>query len=1256
MNKIDETGMADPTAKNQLTELDKKIESFELKKIEIDKEKKQFLTKIKNLKTLLGLTYKEEGAIESEVVKIEAQEKKTIPPTKVQIEKKRWKVDAERREAEKTKWQILDEIKEQEKQIKEVDLRYEEVLKEGEQLKKEREEIFRKKLREKMLQEKANLKNDFFQLSDRKKTAEVLKNDILMQKERLETELEKTLEKEKITEDALEVIESKEREISVPEKKREIEKERWKMEDNRKGLEEKKWELEKEKNRLSNLLKEKEVEYQQFFKEENLIKEKVKTINLELGIPYIEEEEFRKKEIFPEEKLIKPIELPEEEEKPEKKLEKIEIKIPEVPRPAEEKKLPVFEKEIKKQEEEKKLQEKGVEEEIKKKEEEYRNMLKKALDSYKNGEFTFAKELLDKVIAAEEIKEKKPPGFLARVIRGASLQERANALLKKVKKQEEKIQTERQRAKGLEKKEEKGTAETAEKETEEVKKREELKRYQEELVKKYPEELKARKKEITERYENDLEELMNKLVQEEEKFKIEGRALEELEREFENQKIEIKEKYEQEFEMVKKELEEGQLEELKALEEKLKTEEEIKKAKEILRKEEEPKIQEAEVEKIQELPKETLSKEEEPKKKEVASKAEEKTEEKSKIMEEETKIIEEEIKRKQTEGKQANIIIKEELPVKEESYVKEEIPIKAELLLNEEIPVRREPVFKGETDAEKEKRRLWLKVAVEKEKEMMTPEEIEREQKEKTANLKRLFEEAIFHYKEDNLDRAIEIFQELKKSLPEPKREPGFFSRIFGRISLYIKIEDYISKIEKQKIFEEKIMVKDVRESARIAAMEKRKERYWFFPKLKRKIGKWLPPSPLVILRKFLFLPPLIAIDISDYSIELLHLNKNRSILSYGRSIIKEGIVREGVIKDQKELSLAFKLAVNQAGFKPFRPKLGPILRGVISVPEFKTNVQVFTFKSKENIFDKVKEEVKKTIPFPIDELYWNYLEVWDEKLNEVKVLCVAVLKDIIDEQVCFLKSSGVEPAVFDFEAASIGRALLPEKIAPKNTGTIILDIGSRITNINIFDENDFISSSTAIPSGGDYLGDKIAEYFGISKEEAGTILGIKGFHKEDNIMLEVLEKEMEEIVEATREAIKYYQVKTEKEIKKIILSGGTALLPKIDKFFQGHFPNIEIEIGDPLKKIKRRGGIDATKAVIYANSIGLALRSINKDPVEEGINLLPLKIKEKEKKVYWQGHRRKLIIIRVILAVLVIAVALLIYLLFNYHLVDEFL
>lgn len=247
-------------------------------------------------------------------------------------------------------------------------------------------------------------------------------------------------------------------------------------------------------------------------------------------------------------------------------------------------------------------------------------------------------------------------------------------------------------------------------------------------------------------------------------------------------------------------------------------------------------------------------------------------------------------------------------------------------------------------------------------------------------------------------------------------------------------------------------------------------------------------------------------------------------------------------------------------------------------------------------------------MPFPIDDLYWSYVESLDENQNpgKIKVLCAAVLKDIVNGQIHFLKASGISPIVFDIEATSVGRALIPEQESKPKGGTMIIDIGAHTTNFNIFDKNGFISLSATIRYAGLDFADKIADRLGVSKEKAETMMGEKGFKKDDNPLLPILEEEAEKILGKVRQSIDYYQGTSGEKIEKIILAGGSSLTPEIADFFQKNFEGVKIEIGDPLLKIKRKGGMKEERAILYSNVIGLALRSISKNPVKDGINLLP--------------------------------------------------
>jgi len=847
-----------------------------------------------------------------------------------------------------------------------------------------------------------------------------------------------------------------------------------------------------------------------------------------------------------------------------------------------------------------------------KKAEELKKIFHLSVKFLRQRDFAIAREGFE--IVVRQAKEGKKRSFFSRIFKGPSLRDKAVKYLKRVSQEEARLEAKQR------KKTEKLPAEEK----------------SEEPIMTYEEELEAKQKELEERYQKDLEEQLNEMLRKQRELEREDKELRkaaveevtdrerlrqrmaEQQEEFERRKAELKERYEQELERTKQILEERRTEEIEKWKERARAEEAKKKQRVFQREGGEPESREAEAQKVkEEVPEKRLSREEEAERKKDILRMEEELREKRKLIEEEAqKIEQEDLKRKQEQLKRQNL------------------------------------AGDKEAGGDKEKRRAWLRGTIKKEQEARDPKEIEKEQKEKTESLKKLFKEALFYYREKEFDRAVEVFWELKRELPEPTKEPGFFARITGKVPLYVKIEDYIAKTEKQKKIEEKKKIQAVRERAKIASAEKRKTTYRSFAVLKRKAGKLLPASPWAILGKVLFFPPLVAIDISDYSIEILRLGKRATILSYGRTIIKEGVVSGGEIKQQKELSQAFKFVANQAGFKPFRARGGPIMRGIISIPEYKTNIQTFNLESRGHIFEKVKEKVKQTVPFPVEELYWDYVDSWDEQAKQTKVLCVAVPRDIIDEQIYFFKSSGVDPAVFDIEAAAVGRALLPEKNSAEKQSILILDIGAKVSNINIFDESGLINLSTATPNAGHYLITKIADYFGISQEEAETVIKLKGFHEENSLVWQVLEEGMEKIAEKAKEALRHYQRLTGKEVKKMILAGGTALLPGIDDFLKSRFRDIDVEVGDPLKKIKRRGGLDPTKALLYTNSIGLALRGIIKDPVGTGINLLPGKIKEKEKKVYWQRHRQKRIIINIILIVIIALAGIIVYT----YLVDDFL
>ena len=802
-----------------------------------------------------------------------------------------------------------------------------------------------------------------------------------------------------------------------------------------------------------------------------------------------------------------------------------------------------------------------------------------------------------------------------------------------------------------------------------------------ELVKKHEEELKIQREELLKQQQEELKKEREALIEKEKELNknfpemrkeamedvLKSEKIQALKRELKEQEEDLKRKYEEELKKREKDIKQKQEEELKIKEEELKAREkeridqlnEQDRIKRILFQRETQREMEEEIKKKNE----ELIKNDRTVKENIVivsemDKGKEKLEELIKKLEQ---FEDKDLNSEELKEKDEVVTMAEEDLEKRRKIIEEEVE-KIKKIEAEKKGVKREEKSdqgnkKNIEDSEKEIRRKNLREELKRKYE---EEEKQKEKKEAQKGESEItqarFEEAAGFYKKGDIEKAKEIFLDIKEQLPEPQKESGGFLKFLGVTSFYNRVENYLIKIQKKEEIKEAERIKSVRKRIKEEEKEKKREEKQMPSKLKAKKG-FRGNSFFSVFKKIFSHRPIIGIDISDHSVELLYLSKSGSILAYGRSIIEKGAIQAGIIKNQKALSEAINQAVVQAGFQPFEPRRGSVLRAVASLPEYKTYIQTFAFDSKDNLFEKVKEQIQKTIPIPVNDLYRNYIDFWDENSQKIKVLCVAVMKDIVDGQVYILKNSGIDPVALDIEAASIGRSLLVDIPLKNKKGhedyfqnieedTLIVDIGAQITCINIFNKKGFIDISTASPYGGNYFISQIADYFDISKEEAEKTMIIKGFQKGENSLLSILEESGEKIIEEIKKAIKYYNQETKNEVQKIILTGGTTLLPGIKEYFKEKLDDIKIEVGDPLKKIKRKGGMMNDRAIFYANSIGLALRAISKDPFRNGINLLPDEIKIKEREVYFKNYRNKFIAV-VIILVAIISAAIFYYLIF---------
>lgn len=345
------------------------------------------------------------------------------------------------------------------------------------------------------------------------------------------------------------------------------------------------------------------------------------------------------------------------------------------------------------------------------------------------------------------------------------------------------------------------------------------------------------------------------------------------------------------------------------------------------------------------------------------------------------------------------------------------------------------------------------------------------------------------------------------------------------------------------------------------------------------------------------------GLDISDYSIEMVSLGdsiENPKLLAIGRKVLIPGIIKGGKILDKENLIKILKNLISNPQFGEIKTQ-----KIIFSLPESKSFIHTFELPKdlkKSEISEFVKSQANQTFPFPLNELYFDF------QIKGNQVLLAAAPKEIVNGYLEIFKICQLQPMALENESTSWGRALIEGEEKP----ILIVDIGAKTTNLALFDTNE-LKLSFSVEIAGNKFTEVISEKLEILFREAEDIKKKFGLNPEmegGKIFL-ILQKEILEIVKEIRRIENYFKQKTGKEIEKIILTGGSALLPYLPEYLSENLEK-KVSIGDPWAKInidifkegKSLKEILEIDSILYSTAIGLALRGLEKNP-RAGINLI---------------------------------------------------
>ncbi|MBI5555268.1 MAG: type IV pilus assembly protein PilM [Elusimicrobia bacterium] len=347
-----------------------------------------------------------------------------------------------------------------------------------------------------------------------------------------------------------------------------------------------------------------------------------------------------------------------------------------------------------------------------------------------------------------------------------------------------------------------------------------------------------------------------------------------------------------------------------------------------------------------------------------------------------------------------------------------------------------------------------------------------------------------------------------------------------------------------------------------------------------------------------------VGIDIGTHTIKMAYL-KNETLAKLGLREISPDTALTTMPAEEKDKLIANvlkqTLAENQVSVK----------RAVISISGDAVVVRyiILPQMSQKDLETTIKFEAEPYISFPLDQAILDFQILGDNEGEETKrmdVLLVAGKKELIDRQVNIIKNVGLRPVLIDVDSFAL-ETLFDYNIGEDtNTGGIVLlNIGATFTNINII-ENGVSRFARDIAIAGNNLTKALQRDLRLDYRKAEELKKIKGLilsededeegDKEAEQISDILKPVCHELLGEIRRSLDYYQAQSsDRSLKKIILTGGTAKIKNLEKIITQE-TKLPVERINPFEKVKF--GVKNISAEqlsdlqpFFAVCLGLALR-----------------------------------------------------------------
>jgi len=275
-----------------------------------------------------------------------------------------------------------------------------------------------------------------------------------------------------------------------------------------------------------------------------------------------------------------------------------------------------------------------------------------------------------------------------------------------------------------------------------------------------------------------------------------------------------------------------------------------------------------------------------------------------------------------------------------------------------------------------------------------------------------------------------------------------------------------------------------------------------------------------------------------------------------------------------------------------------------------------------------IQYEAQQNVPFPLEDVVWDYQILGSTAGGELEVLLVAIKADIVEGLFRITETTGLKQQLTDVSPAALCNAFR-YNYGDLEDCTMLLDIGAKTSNLLFFEKGKVFSRSINLGANSitqDFANESKLKFDVAEKlkiEEGFVSLG-GAYEEPENphqaAISKIARQFMTRLHIQVNQTMQFYRGQQGGSApQRLFLSGGASVMPYTAQFFAEKL-NVPVEYFNPLRNVQLDPGINLEELARVAHSlgevVGLGLRNLAHCPVE--LNLMP------ESTLRWQSFNQK--------------------------------